>query len=114
VERTQPGLVVRAVRGMVDGIRDGHVVDCRGGSVFCRARVGFGGGASQRKIVIRLTGDDLRLDSVRPNMSELVGTYQLRRGRRRRGRPEYVTELSAPQAIPPRARLIFTFRAPTD
>ncbi len=114
VQLDQPQLVIRAVRSVVEAVRAGTVVACQGGSVFCRARVGIGGGASGRKITIQLTDPDLRLVSVRPNRRALVGAYELSPGRRRRGRLHYVTTLTAAQAIPPGSRLIFTFRAPTD
>ena len=112
VQLEQPALVVRAVRQVVETIRDGVVVDCTGGRVFCQASVGIAGGASQRKVTIRLRNDDFRLVSVKPNRRELLGMYDVGRGRRQKERNEYVTTLSAVQSTPVRSRLIFTFRAP--
>jgi pimeloyl-ACP methyl ester carboxylesterase len=108
----QPAIVVRAIRRVVNMVRAGTVVDCTGGRVFCQATVGIAGGASQKKVTIRLRNDDLRLVDIQPNRRELLGTYDLGTARRRKDRNEVITTVSAVQATPPGSRLIFTFRAP--
>jgi pimeloyl-ACP methyl ester carboxylesterase len=112
IQLEQPKLVIGTVRKVVEAVRTGVVVACTGGRVFCQARVGLAGGASRRKVTIRLRNDDFRLVSVRPNRPVLLGLYDVGPGRRRKDRNEYVTSLSAVQPIPPGSRLIFTFRAP--
>jgi pimeloyl-ACP methyl ester carboxylesterase len=112
IQLDQPALVVRAIRRVVNTVRAGTVVDCTGGRVLCRATVGIAGGASQKKVTIRLRWDDLRLVDVQPNRRELLGTYDLGTARRRKDRNEVITTISAVQSTPPGSRLIFTFRAP--
>src|SRR5262245_44742548 len=112
IQLDQPALVVRAIRRVVNTIRTGTVVDCTGGRVLCRATVGIAGGASQKKVTIRLRFDDLRLVDVQPNRRELLGRYDLGRARRLKDRNEVITTVTAVQPTPPGSRLIFTFRAP--
>lgn len=91
-----------------------RTVACRGGSHVCRARVSLAGGASNERIVIRLTDTDLRLVSVRPNRSYLRGAYLVSGGRFRLGGSEYVFTLNAVQSIRVGSYLFLTFRAPRD
>jgi hypothetical protein len=106
----QPGLVIRAVRRVVRAVRP-VAVRCRGGGSLCRARVGLAGGASDKRLLIRLSDTDLRLVSVRPNRRSLRGAYGLAGHRLRAGGSEYVVTLNALQSIPRSSYLIFTFRA---
>jgi hypothetical protein len=112
IQLAEPRRVVASVRQVVEAVRTGVVVDCIGGRVFCQARVGITGGATQRRVTIRFRNDDFRLTSVRPNRRALLGKYDVGAGRWRRKHSEYRMNLSAVQAIPRGSRLIFTFRAP--
>jgi hypothetical protein len=86
-------------------------VRCRGGTNLCRARVSLAGGASNKKVVVRLPDTDLRLSSVRPNRSSLRGAYGLSANRLRAGGSEYVFRLNAAQSIRRGSDLILSFRA---
>jgi pimeloyl-ACP methyl ester carboxylesterase len=109
IQVEQPELVIRAVRRVVGAVRP-VVVRCRGGNL-CRARVSLAGGASDKRVVIRLSDTDLRLVSVRPNRRSLRGAYGLAGHRLRAGGSEYVLTLNALQSIPRGSYLIFIFRA---
>jgi pimeloyl-ACP methyl ester carboxylesterase len=106
----QPDLVVRAIRRVVGELRPVSV-RCRGNASFCRARVSMGGGASNKRVTVRLTDTDLRLVSVRPNRRPLRGAYGLFGQRLRAGGSKYVFKLNAAQSIRRGAYLILTFRA---
>ena len=110
IQTAQPDLVIAAVRRVLGMVRPA-AVRCRGGAGSCRARVSLAGGASDKKVVIRLTDTDLRLVSVRPNRRSLRGAYGLSDQRLRAGGSEYVFRLNAPQSTRPRAYLILSFRA---
>jgi hypothetical protein len=97
----QPDLVV-AIRRVVDELRPVGV-RCRGGASVCRARVSLAGGASNKRVTIRLTDSALRLVSVRPNRRSLRGAYGLSDQRLARGGSRYRFILNAVQTIP-RAR----------
>lgn len=84
---------------------------CRGGGDSCRARVSLAGGASNKRVVVRLTDTDLRLVSVRPNRRSLRGAYGLFANRLRAGGSEYVFKLNAAQSIPRGSDLLLEFRA---
>jgi hypothetical protein len=84
-------------------------VRCRGGADSCRARVSLAGGASDKRVVIRLPDTHLRLLSMRPNRRSLRGAYGLFGQRLRAGGSEYVFRLNAAQSIRPGAYLIVTF-----
>ena len=85
------------------------VVRCRGDSNSCTARVSLAGGASNRKFVIQLTDDDLRLLSVRPNRPSLRGAYSITGQRLRPGGTEYALRLNAVRSIPRGSFLRFSF-----
>jgi pimeloyl-ACP methyl ester carboxylesterase len=110
IQLDQPRLVIRAVRRVVEALRP-VAVRCRGGGSFCRARVSLARGASNKRVVIRLSDADLRLVSVRANRRFLRGAYGLAGQRLRRGGSEYVFRLNAAQTIPRGSYLTFTFRA---
>ena len=69
------------------------------------------GGASHKKVVVRLPDTDLRLASVRPNRSSLRGAYGLFGDRLRAGGSEYVFRLNAAQSTPRGSDLLLDFRA---
>ena len=110
IQTAQPKLVIDAVRRELRMVR-AVAVRCRGGPSLCRARVSLAGGASNKKVVIRLTDTDLRLASVRPNRSSLRGAYGLFGNRLRAGGSEYVFRLNAAQSIPRGSDLLLEFRA---
>jgi hypothetical protein len=89
-----------------------RVVACRGGSNLCRAKVSLAGGASNERVVIRLTDTDLTRVSVRPNRGYLRGAYLITKARFRLGGSQYVFTLNAVRSIPVGSYLFFTFRAP--
>jgi hypothetical protein len=72
IQTAQPELVIDAVRRVLGMVRPA-AVRCRGGADSCRARVDLAGGASDKRVVIRLSDTDLRLVSVRPNRRSLRG-----------------------------------------
>ena len=110
IQTAQPELVIDAVRRILTMVRPA-TVRCRGGSDSCRARVNLAGGASDKRIVIRLSDPDLRLVSVRPNRRALRGSYGLSGQRLRAGGSKYVVRLNAAQSTRRGAYLILTFRA---
>jgi hypothetical protein len=111
IQTAQPELVIDAVRRVLGMVRPA-AVRCRGGGGnSCRARVNLAGGASDKTVVIRLSDDDLRLVSVRPNRRSLRGAYGLFGERLRAGGSEYVFGLNARQSTRRGAYLTLTFRA---
>jgi hypothetical protein len=110
VQNAQPELVIDAVRQVLRMVRPA-TVRCRGGADSCRARVSLAGGASNKRVVVRLTDSDLRLVSVRPNRRSLCSAYGLLGQRLRVGGSEYVFRLNAAQSTRRGAHLTLTFRA---
>jgi len=110
IQNTQPKLVIAAVRRELKMVR-AATVRCRGGPSRCRARVSLAGGASNKRVVIRLSDTDLRLVSVRPNRSSLRGAYGMFANRLRHRGSEFLFRLNAAQSIPRGSHLTFTFRA---
>jgi pimeloyl-ACP methyl ester carboxylesterase len=110
IQNTQPKLVIDAVRRELKMVR-AATVRCRGGPSSCRVRVSLAGGASNKRVVIRLSDTDLRLVSVRPNRRSLRGEYGLSDHRLRRAGSRYVVTLDAAQSIRRGSYLVFTFRA---
>jgi pimeloyl-ACP methyl ester carboxylesterase len=110
IQLHQPGLVTSAIRRVIKALRP-VAGRCRGGSNFCRARLDLAGGASDKRITIRLSDPHLRLVSVRPNRRSLRGTYGLSEHRLRRGGLRYAVTLDAVQSIPRGSHLTFTFQA---
>ena len=106
----QPDLVVRAIRRVVRQLRP-VAVRCRGTASVCRARVSLAGGASNKRVTIRLTDTDLRLVSVRPNRRSMRGAYGLSDQRLTRGGSRYRFTLNAVQTIRRGSYLTLTFRA---
>ena len=110
IQTSQPKLVIDAVRRELRMLR-AVAVRCRGGPNLCRARVSLAGGASNKKVVVRLPDTDLRLASVRPNRGSLRGAYGLFGNHLRAGGSEYVFRLNAGQSIPRGSDLLLEFRA---
>jgi pimeloyl-ACP methyl ester carboxylesterase len=110
IQNAQPNLVIDAVRRILRMVRPA-AVRCRGGADSCRTRVSLAGGASNKKVVIRLTDSDLRLVSVRPNRRALRGAYGLFDQRLSAGGTRYGFRLNAVQSIRRGAYLTFTFRS---
>jgi pimeloyl-ACP methyl ester carboxylesterase len=110
IHNAQPKLVIDSVRRELKMVR-AVTVRCRGGPSLCRARVSLAGGASNKKVVVRLTDTDLRLVSVRPNRRSLRGAYGLFANRLRHRASEYVFRLNAAQSIPRGSDLLLEFRA---
>ncbi len=110
IQNAQPNLVIDAVRRILRMVRPA-AVRCRGGADSCRARVSLAGGASNKKVVIRLTDSDLRLVSVRPNRPALRGAYGLFNQRLSAGGTRYGFRLNAVQSIRRGAYLTITFRS---
>jgi hypothetical protein len=110
IQNTQPKLVIHAVRRELRMVR-AVAVRCRGGPGLCRARVSLAGGASNKRVVVRLTHTDLRLVSVRPNRRSLRGAYGMSANRLRHRGSAFVFRLNAAQSIPRASHLTFTFRA---
>jgi hypothetical protein len=86
-------------------------VSCRGDGQSCKARIDLAGGASNRKITIRLTDTDLRLESVKAYPNSSRSAYSLSDGQFELGGSEYVTILNAVQSNPQDSHLILTFKA---
>jgi pimeloyl-ACP methyl ester carboxylesterase len=110
IQNAEPELLIDAVRRVLGMVRPA-AVRCRGGADSCRARVNLAGGASDKRLVIRLSDNDLRLVSVRPNRRFVRGAYGLGGQRLRRGGSQYVFSLNAVQSIPRGSYLTLTFRA---
>jgi hypothetical protein len=89
----------------------GQQVSCRRNGRSCRARIELAGGASNRKITIRLTDTDLQLASVKAYPSSSRSAYSLSGGRFKLGGSEYVATLNAVQSNPRGSHLILTFKA---
>jgi hypothetical protein len=88
-----------------------QTVTCKGSGDRCVATISLAGGASNERVVIRLTDTDLKLVSVKPSSRSLRQAYDLSHGRFRLGGSEYVVTLSAVQSIGPRGKLRLTFAA---
>jgi hypothetical protein len=99
-----------AAAAPADGAAAARTVQCRGTDDVCRARVSLAGGASNERVVIRLTDTDLRLVSSRPNRSYLRGAYLVSNGRFRLGGSLYTFTLNAVGSIRVGSFLTFTFR----
>lgn len=89
----------------------GQVVRCRGDGRSCQARISIAGGASNRRITIRLTDTNLSLRSVTVSPKSSRGAYRLSGGRFALGGSEYLVTLNAVRANPRGSYLILTFRA---
>lgn len=89
--------------------RGKQVVKCRGGARSCRATINLAGGARDRQIVIRLTGTDFLLKSIKGPPKRARAAYGLTDGHFRLGGSEYVVTLNAARSSRPGSRLTLTF-----
>ncbi len=88
-----------------------RTVRCRGTARSCAAQVSIAGGATNRKLVIKLTDTNLRLRSVRAVPGRSRGAYLLSGGHFALGGSEYVVTLNAVRSNPKGAHLVLTFAA---
>ena len=109
IQNAEPELVIRAVRQELGMLRPARV-RCRGGGGSCQARLSLTGGASNKRVVIRLPKRNLRLVSVQPNRSSLRGAYGLSDQRLRAGGSEFAFRLNARESIRRGSDLILRFR----
>jgi hypothetical protein len=90
----------------------GHVtVRCKGTEKLCQARVSLVGGASNKRVTVRLPGTSWRKPTVRVSSATLRGAYSLSGGRFTTGGSVYVVTLNAVGSIRT-GYLLFTFRQP--
>ncbi len=91
----------------------GRPIPCQGTLRSCKARINFGGGARRRQIVVRLTGTDFSLRSVKAVSSSRHPVYRLSGGHFVLGGSEYVARLNAARSSPAGSHLILSFRTKT-
>jgi hypothetical protein len=89
--------------------RSQQVVKCQGGARSCRATIGLGGGARNRRLVIRLTDTDFLLRSVQGPPRRAHAAYGLTNGHFENGGSEYVVTLNAARSSRPGSHLTLTF-----
>lgn len=89
-----------------------RTVTCRGTDRSCVATVSLAGGASNVRLVVELSGTDLRLTgrSVTPAIAR--GAYSITGARFRLGGSEWVATLNAVGSLPRGARLRLAFATP--
>jgi hypothetical protein len=73
--------------------------------------VSIAGGASNKKVLIRLPNTNLRRVSVHPSRRLLRRAYTITNRRFLKGRSSYQLTLGAVESIPTGSYLTFTFRA---
>jgi hypothetical protein len=100
-----------AAAAPADSAASARIVKCRGSAVACVARVSLAGGASNERIVVRLSDTDFRLVSIKPNRRYLRGAYLVSDGRFRLGGSLYTFRLNAVQSIRVGSYLFLRFRA---
>jgi hypothetical protein len=87
-------------------------VDCVGEEKLCTARVPLAGGASNKQVIVELTGTNLKLVSQTVDPEWVYGAYSLTKGSYRLGGSEYTATLNAVESIPKGALLWLTFAEP--
>jgi hypothetical protein len=87
------------------------LIRCKGGPRACTATVPIAGGASNRKLIIKLTDTNLRLLSVTAVPVRSNGAYLLTGGRFMTGGSQYRVTLDAARANPKGSHLVMRFRA---
>jgi hypothetical protein len=85
-------------------------VTCRGTQRLCKAVVSIAGGASNRRVVIKLPGTNWRPPTVTVTPRSSRGAYLLTQSRFVLGGSEYRFTLNAVKPNPRGAHLTFTFR----
>jgi hypothetical protein len=86
---------------------------CQGSDVICEATFNMAGGASNKKLTVRLPGTNLRLLATNATPGFVHGAYLLSGGRFSLGGSVYTATLDAVQGMPRSARLILTFGHPS-
>jgi hypothetical protein len=86
-----------------------QTITCKGSARSCRATVPLAGGASNRKLVIRLTDTNLRLRSITAVPRRSRSAYLLTGGHYRLRGSEYVITLNAVRSNPKGSHLTLTF-----
>jgi hypothetical protein len=86
---------------------------CQGSDVICEATFNLAGGASDKKLTVRLPGTNLRLLATNATPGFVHGAYLLSGARFSVGGSVYTATLDAVQGIPRGARLILTFGHPS-
>ncbi len=86
-----------------------RTVRCRGNARLCTAQVSIAGGASNRKLIIKLTDTNLRLTSVTAVPKRSSSAYLLSGGHYALGGSEYIVSLNAVRSNPKGAHLILKF-----
>ena len=86
-----------------------RTVRCRGTARSCTASVSLAGGASNRRIVIKLTDTNLRLTSVAAVPKRSSSAYLLTGGHFALGGSEYIVTLNAVKANPKGAHVNLRF-----
>jgi hypothetical protein len=87
------------------------MVQCKGGAASCTATVSLAGGASNKRVVIQLPNDRLRLKSARPTSRDLDGSYLISDQRSISRGHQYAFTLNAARA-PKGSALKFRFTRP--
>lgn len=85
-------------------------VTCRGTQRLCKAVVSIAGGASDRRLVIKLPGTNWRQPTVTVTPASSRGAYLISQRRFALGGSEYRFTLNAVKANPRGAHLTLTFR----
>jgi len=86
-------------------------VKCVGNSYFCGATVSIAGGASNRKVAIKLTDTDFKLVAVRVLPKSSRGAFSISKAGFHNGGSVYRFTLSAVKSNPKGARIILLFSA---
>jgi len=84
-------------------------INCKGNANSCTATVPLAGGASNRKLIIKLTDTNLTLRSVTAVPKSSSGSYLLTKGRYALGGSEYLVTLNAVKANPKGSHLVLKF-----
>ncbi len=82
---------------------------CRGSETLCEATFSLAGGASNKRLSVRLPGTNLRLLAVNAVPAFVHGAYRLFNARYSLGGSLYSVTLDAVESIPRGSRLIMTF-----
>jgi hypothetical protein len=95
------------------GAAGSATANCRGSATFCEATFSLAGGASNKRLTVRLTDTNLKLLAVNATPAFVHGAYRLFGGRFTTGGSVYTVGLDAVQGIPAGAKLIMTFGHPS-
>ena len=84
-------------------------ITCKGNANSCTATIPIAGGASNRKLIIKLTDTNFRLKSVTAVPKSSSGAYLLTNGRFALGGSEYLVTLNAVRGNPKGSHLVLRF-----